>query len=135
MRKASYPYAGANTALFSSATRGRQWLRRTAAPDVRTCSRQLTSKRSPTSSATSCTWPALCLILDESRCQPTCPRTTICARRPPLGCARAPTCIEFEEGRCVVLESDVVEGGGGSGWSQGMPDLPLVVSLEFQYMY
>ena len=50
------------------------------------------------------------VILDESRCQPTCPRTTICARSPPLGCARAPTCIEFEEGRCVVLESDVVEG-------------------------
>ena len=29
----------------------------------------------------------------------------------PIGCARAPTYIEFEEGRCVVLERDVVEGG------------------------
>ena len=26
-------------------------------------------------------------------------------RNPPLGCARVPTCIQFEEGRCVVLDS------------------------------
>jgi len=39
------------------------------------------------------------VILDESRCQPTC------LRNPPLGCARVPTCIQFEEGRCVVLDS------------------------------
>ena len=26
-------------------------------------------------------------------------------RKPPLGCARVPTRIQFEEGRCVVLDS------------------------------
>ena len=44
------------------------------------------------------------VILDESRCQPTCLRTTTCARTPPLRCARVPTCIQFEEGRCVALD-------------------------------
>ena len=69
------------------------------------------------------------VILDESRCQPTCPRTTICARSPPLGCARAPTCIEFEEGRCVVLERDVVEGTEEEEARDGARACPTCLSL------
>ena len=67
------------------------------------------------------------VILDESRCQPACPRTTICARRPPLGCARAPTCIEFEEGRCVVLERRC--GGTEEEARDGARACPTCLSL------
>ena len=45
----------------------------------------------------------------------------------PIGCARAPTYIEFEEGRCVVLERDVVEGGAEA--RDGARACPTCLSL------
>ena len=55
-------------------------------------------------------------------------------RNPPLGCTRVPTCIQFEEGRCVVLDScggersEEQEALIGRLWgSSSQPrDLPLV---------
>ena len=44
------------------------------------------------------------VILDQSRCQPNMPAYDYLRKNARLGCARSPTCIQFEEGRCVVLE-------------------------------
>ena len=72
------------------------------------------------------------VILDESRCQPTCPRTTICARRPASRLRSGPDVHRVRGGQvCGAGATLWRDRGGGSGWSQGMPDLPLVVSLEF----
>ena len=53
-------------------------------------------------------------------------------RKPPLGCARVPTRIQFEEGRCVVLDS--CEGRAGVSRPRGeqeAPRLGLQPSLAF----
>ena len=44
------------------------------------------------------------VILDQSRCQPNMPAYDYLRKNASLGCGRAPACIQFEEGRCVVLE-------------------------------